>query len=580
MTHQRLLLAVALAAACGPSLLAYNVSPSPTFLNQFMALALWGAFVAAAALCTTPAQQLQRAVRDAALPLAAIGLLLLSVLWSWGPGGLPSGLALSASGLLVATACLLLSGAAVRASEHAVAVFVLFCLGWVVAGVLNAGIGVLQVFFPDAPDGDWIARSGLAGRAVGNLRQPNHLSSLLLWSAIAIVPLLELGRLRRGLGWALFVLMSCAVVLTASRTGVLGIGVLALWGLLDRRLSRATRTLLLLSPLMYALAWLGLAAWADASRHAFGGESRLAEADLSGSRFGIWSNTLEMIRQQPWAGVGFGEFNLAWSLTPFPGRPVAFFDHTHNLPLQLAVELGLPLAAAVLALLAVALWRVWRLSGVSDDAVSVTARSAWVMLLLMALHSQLEYPLWYAYFLLPTAWLFGYGLGVPASSAQVVPVARGMGTATRPLFVGGLLLVLGSALALVDYVRVAAIFMPPQDGTPLAERIAAGRRTWLFAHHADYAAVTTDDDPSTASPAFKEAPHYLMDTRLTIAWAKALARAGELDKARHLAQRLREFRNPLADEFFEVCDEPPTQAPRPFQCEAPARVPEWREFLR
>ena len=57
----------------------------------------------------------------------------------------------------------------------------------------------------------------------------------------------------------------------------------------------------------------------QASQHAFGGEARLAEADLSGSRFGIWSNTLAMIRQQPWAGVGFGEFNLAWSLTPFPG---------------------------------------------------------------------------------------------------------------------------------------------------------------------------------------------------------------------------------------------------------------------
>ena len=139
--------------------------------------------------------------------------------------------------------------------------------------------------------------------------------------------------------------MCFAVVLTASRTGVIGVGLLALWGLLDRRLSGPTRVLLLLSPLFYALAWLGLSAWAEASRHAFGGETRLAEADLSGSRFGIWANTLDLIRQQPWTGVGFGEFNLAWTLTPFPGRPVAFFDHTHNLPLQLAVELGLPLAA-------------------------------------------------------------------------------------------------------------------------------------------------------------------------------------------------------------------------------------------
>ena len=574
MPHTQLLLAAA-AAAAGPSLLAYNVSPSPTFLNQALAISLWGAFVALAALATRGApQSLRLALRDAALPLAALGLLLLSVLWSWLPGALPPGLALSAIDLLAAAAVLLLSGAATRASAQAVPLFALFCIGWVVAGVLNAGIGIVQVFAPGWPDGNWIARSGLVGRAVGNLRQPNHLSSLLLWSAIAVIPLLELGRLRRSIGWALFALMTFAVVLTASRTGVLGIGLLALWGLLDRRLSRPTRLLLLLSPLFYLLAWLGAAAWAEASRHAFGGETRLAEADLSASRFGIWANTLELIRQQPWAGVGFGEFNLAWSLTPFPGRPVAFFDHAHNLPLHLAVELGVPLAVLVLALLVAALWRAWHLAQQADAASSVTLRSAGMMLLLIALHSQLEYPLWYAYFLLPTAWLFGYALGRPGATAP-----SGMAPA-RGLFIAGMLLAGGSALSLVDYSRVALIFAPPRDGSTLEQRIASGQRSWLFAHHAGYAAATVDDGIAAADPAFKVAPHYLLDTRLMIAWAQALARAGELDKARHMAQRLREFRNPQAEAFFEPCDQPQPHQPLPFQCEPPQHAPAWRDYLR
>ena len=587
-----LLPALAMAAAAGPSLLAYNVSPSPTFLNQALALALWGAFVAAAALASPAPRPLRRALHDAALPLAALALVMAAVLASWWPGALPMGLALSGLGMLLAAGLLLLGGAAARAGPRALPLFALFCGGWVVAGVLNAAIGALQVFAPGFPDGQWIARSGLAGRAVGNMRQPNHLSSLLLWAAIALVPLLELGRLRRGLGRGLFVLMCFAVVLTASRTGVLGIGLLALWGLLDRRLSRPTRALLLLAPLFYALAWAGLAAWAEMSRHAFGGETRLAEADLSGSRFGIWANTLELIRRQPWTGVGFGEFNLAWSLTPFPGRPTAFFDHTHNLPLQLAVELGLPLAALVLALLVAALWRAWRLaSRQADAAAAVTQRSAWMMLLLIALHSQLEYPLWYAYFLLPTAWLFGYALGRPAAE-PAAPAVAATGRPARALFVGGVLLVIGSALALVDYIRVALIFAPPRDGSTLEQRIAEGRRSWLFAHHAAYAAATVDDAVPADDRAFAEAPHYLMDTRLMIAWARALARAGELDKARHLAQRLREFRNPQAREFFDDCDAPEAaespaaperrQAaePPPFQCQPPAAVPDWRDYLR
>jgi hypothetical protein len=437
----------------------------------------------------------------------------------------------------------------------------------------------VQVFAPDMPDGGWIARSGLAGRAVGNMRQPNHLSSLLLWSAIAVVPLLELGRLKRGAAWALFVLMCFAVVLTASRTGVLGVGLLAVWGLFDRQLARPTRLMLLAAPLLYLLAWAGLSGWASASSHAFGGQARLAEADLSGSRFGIWADTWALIKQQPWAGVGFGEFNLAWTLTPFPGRPTAFFDHTHNLPLQLAVELGLPLAAVVLALLAAALWRVWRLGSPrhdADAAAAVSVRSAGMMLLLIALHSQLEYPLWYAYFLLPTAWLLGYGLGrpVPQLAARNVPAAP-----ATSLFVGGLLVAVAGVLAVADYLRVVRVFAPVRDGTSLAQRIEDGQRSWLFAHHAGYAAATTDERIAASAPAFDEAPHYLMDTRLMIAWAQALARAGELDKARHLAQRLREFRNPQAEEFFAPCDEVPAQEPRPFQCEPPVVAPSWRDYL-
>ncbi len=171
-----------------------------------------------------------------------------------------------------------------------------------------------------------------------------------------------------------------------------------------------------------------------------------------------------------------------------------------------------------------------------------------MMLLLIALHSQLEYPLWYAYFLLPTAWLFGYALGRPAAAAAP------SGEPTRVLFVGGVLLAIGSALAVADYTRVALIFAPPGDGSTLQQRIASGQRSWLFAHHAGYAAVTVDDGVAASDPAFEEAPHYLLDTRLMIAWAQALARAGELDKARHLAQRLREFRNPQADDFFDACD--------------------------
>lgn len=567
--------ATALLATSAPSLLAYNVAPSPTFLNQALAFGLWGWFVLAAA----PWHE-RAGVQRAAAPLTlSLGLMAVSVLWTWGPGALPASLAWSSIGTLAAAALLVLAGAGAGRGPQAVLLFGLFCAGWAVAGVLNSAVGIVQVFWPEVPDGEWIARSGVIGRAVGNLRQPNHLSSLLMWSCVSVMALVELGWLARRWGAALLALFIFCVVLTASRTGLVSVLLLALWGLADRRLQPRTRLLLLAAPLLYALAWWGLSVWAAAGAHRFGGAERLAETDVSGSRFGIWSNTLALIRQNPWTGVGFGEFNFAWTLTPFPGRPVAFFDHAHNLPLQLAAEMGLPLAGAVMLLLLAALWRLLRAAAAApvagDERRHLTLRCALPMVLMIGLHSLLEYPLWYAYFLLPAAWVFGHALGTAAGPAPPPRPVQG----SMPLALAGVVLVVGSALSVFDYYRVALIFSAEEPARPLEQRIAAGQRSVFFSHHADYAAATTEGlaDPGLAP--FSRAAHYLLDTRLTMAWAQALARAGRLDEARHVAQRLKEFRNPLSKEFFAPCEAaaPPAQD---FQCQLPSRVLGWRDFLR
>ncbi len=565
-----LALALALAATTLPTLLAYNAPPSPTFLNQALAFALWGAFVLAAA-------PLARGRWVVGLPEWALLLLAAAVAWSWGPGALPSTLALSALGTLAAALLLLQAGRAASPSAGGhETLFIAVCWGLALAGALNLVISLLQVFAPALTDGQWIASSGRPGRAVGNLRQPNHLSSLLMWSCIGVVALVGLRRLRLAVAAPWLLALVFAVVLTASRTGLVSVLLLAVWGLLDRRMPRGLRAVLIAAPLAYALAWWGMAQWAAATQQAFGGAARLAETDISGSRFGIWAETLALIRQQPLAGVGWGEFNLAWTLTPFPGRPTAFFDHTHNLPLQLAVELGLPLAGLVTLLLLAAFgraaWTAFRRDG--DDG---TVRRAAVMVVLMiGLHSLLEYPLWYSYFLLPAAWMLGVALR-PAPSTAAEPQAPSL----RPWALGAaaLLLMAGAVFSAWDYTRVKAIFSARPGAAPLAERVAEGRRSVFFGHHADYAAVTSGlVSGAEADAAFARASHYLLDTRFTTAWARHLAARGDVDGARHLAERLREFGR--ADEFFVPCEEaasPPQ--PLPFQCAPPARVPPWRHFI-
>ena len=310
--------------------------------------------------------------------------------------------------------------------------------------------------------------------------------------------------------------------------------------------------------------------------------SAAAASTSSYSRYKIWWNSLALIAQHPWFGVGFGEFNFAWTLTPFPGRPVAFFDHAHNLMLQFAVELGIPLTLLVIGLMGYALWQAKRnavadgrepgarfstLSGKPVDSApggeSAQAgpsqpplpmqRAAFVMVVMAATHSLLEYPLWYSYFLLPAAFAFGLCLERPDPRDQALAAAD-RGTVTRPLVLAPMVLILATTLALWDYMRVVIIFAPPANAAALDKRIADGRHSVLFAHHADYAAANgVVDHPGAVMDAFRRAPHFLLDARLMLAWARALDEVGETDKARFVAARLREFHNEQADEFFAPC---------------------------
>ena len=365
-----------------PTLLAFNLPPSPTLISQLLALALWGCV--AVALQPSGNRGLRAALWGVRMLQMALVPLLLAALWSWGWGSLPGGLALSAIGFVLAAGVVTVAGATARARVDAVETFTSFCIGFVIAGGLNVAIASIQVFVPEAADGDWIARSGLAGRGVGNLRQPNHLASLLLWAAIAVVGLTELRRLPLAAGVALLGLMLFGVALSGSRTGLLGTLLLSLWAFADRRLSRTGRALLVLAPVFTALVWVALAGWAHATGHVFGGEGRLsANGDLSSSRFRIWQEATAMLTSEPWTGVGLGEFNLAWTLSAFPDRPLAFFDHTHNLPLQLLVELGIPLGALVLLLMLVAFVAAARCAWKGDGDAGVARRSAFMIVLMI-----------------------------------------------------------------------------------------------------------------------------------------------------------------------------------------------------
>ncbi len=404
------------------------------------------------------------------------------------------------------------------------------------ASLINTALAWVQYFTPALADGTFIAKPTTPGRAFGNLRQPNQLATLLLLG-VCCLPVLAATRTASHAAawrwaWAIQSVLLLGVALSGSRTGMLGVVFVSAWAAIDRGMRPEVRRLLVSAVPIFIAWWLLLWAWGHLGGTTYFGEARLeTNGDISSSRFKIWSNTLALIAAHPWTGVGWGEFNFAWTLTEFPDRPIAFFDHTHNLVLQLAVELGIP---ATLAILAVLMWALWRARGGLRDADpdrALTAHCSLMMVMLVLWHSLLEYPLWYPYFLFPTAFALGVYLriGWPEKRAAGGAAVRALAISPLVFKVVGAVMVLGSLYAIWDYQRIVQIFSPygAAGQRPLHERIQRGQQSHLFGHHADYAAVTTAAHPSEVFDAFERPLHNLIDARLMIAYAKALAERGE-----------------------------------------------------
>lgn len=565
-------------------LVAYNQTPSATLYNQLVAFAGLGLTVAGLAWGRSllPGWRVDG---------VSLGLLLMTLVAAAAPitHGLPWSMALTSVAMLLGALLAVQVGRAVTPGQRD-SVLTLFCIALVGAGLLSVAVSFVQMFFPSLADGTIIARSGLVGRAVGNMRQPNHLASLLMWACVASVWLAQGGWFERRLNsitgstvtlYTLLFLFVFSVLLSASRTGMIGILVLALWGAVDARLAPRVRIALGSTLLMFVISW-GLLEWYTAvSHHAFGAQSRVSDEGAgSPTRIAIVKNAIGLLQRYPLTGSGWGDFNFAWTMTPFPDRPVAFFDHTHNLEVQLLVEMGLPLGLLTLSLLSWGLWEGLR-RAVHGSAAT---RCACMLVAMIGLHSQFEYPLWYAYFLLPAALAFGLCMADAASSSDPSASKRAAsleGAGRRPgLVVLGLAIAALVPLVVVDYLRIVHIYAPPAGAASLDDRIAAGQRSPLFALQADYAEATVQPPGAVALEAARMTGHHLIDTRLLMSWAKSLNAIGETDKARYLVQRLREFRNSASAEWLAECDEVAAlgAAAKPFQCEPPEREYSFREL--
>jgi O-antigen ligase len=312
---------------------------------------------------------------------------------------------------LLFAALMMLLGAKLRTCfgvEKLAAALAVFLL---IGAELSALIGVLQHYQLHTPL-DAVVVMQISASVYGNLAQPNHFADYIALGLVSLGLLFHQRKLRSSHVILLAVPLLFALTLSGSRSSWLYMLVIVgfAWWLARRDITlrpllRFSVLLVVGFGLMNLLVQMSFMTGADSGTDTLQRLVANNGGDTNGSiRLHLWYEACLIFMQAPWLGVGFGQF--AWhhfELLPAlrAGNIYGLYNNAHNLIFQLAAEAGM---AGLLALfVSLGIW-VHGLRGVKPGAAYWWGYAS---LGVLAIHSLLEYPLWYAYFLAVAAVLLG-----------------------------------------------------------------------------------------------------------------------------------------------------------------------------
>lgn len=275
----------------------------------------------------------------------------------------------------------------------------------------------------------------------GNVGQPNNFNTTIFLGVCMLGWLGARGRIG-GSAWVLgsgFLLMG--MVTTGSRTAWLQLGLALVLACRVSRSHSVSRPWL--APVFmlaaYALMW---AWWPQVNDALAIYRARSIENQVDvGLRAPLWSSMIASIWQSP--VTGYGWLQVASAQLAVVGEQPALnrmFEHTHNIVLDFIVWAGVPAGVALVVLAAVGLWQAIVPARRPDSFWFAVAACG------VLCHAMLEFPLEYAYVLVPFGLVVGvlHGLSPPARGSELSPF-----TQRGCWCVVGLLL----AVVAIDYLR-------------------------------------------------------------------------------------------------------------------------------
>lgn len=251
------------------------------------------------------------------------------------------------------------------------------------------------------PSSFWIADLPPNARPFANLSQPNQLATLLSMGLAAVLFFYEKHLLHHISSSLLALLLLFGIALTQSRTPwLMAVFFVVLW---LWKFNSAQRRL----PRTWALVWVAvfvglifllphLAQWLK-----LGDTTSIAKRAQAMERWDLYVQFYQAIIHGPLWGYGWQQVSTA-QLAITPLYPVAIYtEYTHNILLDLLIWNGPILGSIIIAAITYYLLRLAFLARSAENLFVVIAVGFFL------LHSMLEYPHAYAYFLLPAGLLIG-----------------------------------------------------------------------------------------------------------------------------------------------------------------------------
>ena len=272
-------------------------------------------------------------------------------------------------------------------------------------------------------------------RPFANMAQPNLLADLYLLSLVGVSWQHANQRICGWVAISLAVLLLTGIALTGSRAA--GVNVLVLLGfstILKPKAGMAARTKIavVLAIYFFAVSLTASTIQAALLRTDVAGELRQLSTSSVYSRIAVWRMMSAAGLLEPWWGYGWGQvIKTNFVFEDGMGVERGLFNQSHNFFLDLMLWNGYPLG---LLLACGAVWWIWRLMRLDRSLANwhVQAFAA-----ILCVHSLVEFPLYYTYFLFP----MGLLLGTVQSSIfekPVVEIHRGL---TLSLMLMGMLMV-------------------------------------------------------------------------------------------------------------------------------------------